>query len=96
MYASCMMKHASFSELIGDWPRDDGQTSIGTFARDIGVAYYHAQTMRYRRSISVEFWPRVISAAQKRGIKITHEDLVEMRGHRRRALRNRGAVAAVA
>ncbi len=75
----------TFAELIGTWPRDEGQTSIGTFARDIGVAYYHAQTMRYRSSIAIEFWPDVISAAKRRGRTYTHEDLAEMRVRRRSA-----------
>ncbi len=75
----------TFAELIGTWPRDEGRTSIGTFARDIGVAYYHAQTMRYRSSIAVEFWPAVINAAKLRGLEFTHEDLAKMRVPRRGA-----------
>ncbi len=79
------MTNLTFAELIGTWPRDEGQTSIGTFARDLGVAYYHAQTMRQRSSVSVEFWQAVIDAAKRRGFKLTHQDLVEMRERRRGA-----------
>jgi hypothetical protein len=92
MYSQPMMA-STFSELIGTWPRgvDDGGrelTSIATFAADLGVAYYHAQTMRYRNSISVEFWPAVIAAARKRGRVYTHEDLASMRERRRRPKRS--------
>lgn len=86
------MTASTFSELIGTWPRDVDEggrerTSIATFAADVGVAYYHAQTMRYRNSISVEFWPAVIAAARKRGRNYTHEDLANMRERRRRPKR---------
>jgi hypothetical protein len=79
------MMPATFADLIGTWPRDEGMTSIATFAADMGVPYYHAQTMRYRSSISVEKWPDVIAAAKKRGFGITHDDLAKMRGRRRGA-----------
>jgi hypothetical protein len=79
----------TFADLIGTWPRrtdEDGRklTSIATFAADVGVAYYHAQTMRYRNSISVEYWPAVIKAAKKRGRTLTHEQLGRLRGASRK------------
>ncbi len=90
------MSNLTFAELIGTWPRDEGQTSIGTFARDLGVAYYHAQTMRQRNSVSVEFWQAVIDAAKRRDIELTHQDLVEMRERRRGAKPKHRASACLA
>ncbi len=73
----------TFADLIGTWPprTDNGRklTSIATFAADVGVAYSHAQIMRYRNSISADFWPRVVAAAKRRGKRLTHDDLVRMR-----------------
>ena len=90
-----MTATTTFADLIGSWPRDEGQTSIATFARDIGVPYYHAQVMRYRNSISIENWPAVISAAKRHGVDYTHEDLAKMR-ERRRGARVRPKQRAVA
>lgn len=73
----------TFADLIGSWPRGsvNGRqlTSIATFAKDVGVAYSHAQIMRYRNSISADHWPRVVNAAKKRHKNISHEDLLRMR-----------------
>ena len=73
----------TFDELIGTWPRGvdgDGRelTSIGTFAADVGVPYSHAQVMKQRRSISATYWPRVLRAAERRGVSLTEKDLVRM------------------
>jgi hypothetical protein len=74
----------TFDELIGTWPRGvdgDGRelTSIGTFAADVGIAYYHAQVMKQRRSIGADYWPRVLDAAAKRGVALSEKDLFRMR-----------------
>lgn len=73
----------TFDELIGTWPRGvdgDGRqlTSIGTFAADVGVPYYHAQVMKQRKSISADYWPRVLRAAERRGLPLTEKDLFQM------------------
>ena len=73
----------TFADLIGSWPRGSANgrqlTSIATFAADVGVAYSHAQIMRYRNSISADYWPAIVSAAKKRRKAISHEDLSRMR-----------------
>jgi hypothetical protein len=84
----------SFAELIGTWPRAEGQTSIATFAADIGVAYYHAQMMRYRSSVNADFWPSVIRAGKRRGVEVTHDELARMRERRKRVGRPRQRVEA--
>jgi hypothetical protein len=88
MYDASMCE--SFADLIGGWPRDvddDGRkrTSIATFAADLGIPYSHAQVMRYRNSIAVEFWPAVIAAGERRGKSVTHEALSKMRERRKTA-----------
>ncbi len=85
MYRVTPMTRQTFADLIATWPRDEGQTSIATFAGDIGVPYYHASTMRYRSSISVDRWPAVIAAAKRRGFVLTHESMAKMRERRRGA-----------
>jgi hypothetical protein len=74
----------TFADLIGTWPRAPERngrrpTSIATFAADVGVAYSHAQIMRYRNSIGADYWPSVVAAAKRRGVTLTHEDLMKMR-----------------
>lgn len=78
-----------FSHLIRNWPRDDGQTSIGTFAEDINVPYQHAATMAQRNSVAPEFWPLVLKAAKKRGKPLSHEQLLLMRESRHKRTRVR-------
>lgn len=78
-----------FASLIGGWPRKGNATAIRTFAEDIGVDYQHAATMKQRNSISPDFWPRVLRAAQTVGIALNHERLLRMREARRRKTRPR-------
>ena len=74
-----------FTHLITTWPRRDKLTSIGSFAKDLGVGYDHANVMQYRNSISVEFWPRLLKAALLRGKALSHDKLLKMREASRRA-----------
>lgn len=53
----------SFTDVINLWP------SLTSFARDIRVEYVTAQIMRYRDSIAPRHWPKVVSAAGKRGFE---------------------------
>ena len=98
MYDPPMSK--TFADLIGTWPRGTDKsgtrklTSIGTFAADIGVTYSHAQIMRYRNSIGADYWPKVVSAAKLRRVRVTHEDLMMMR-ESARDRRDRPAQAAM-
>jgi antitoxin VapB len=59
--------------LMGQWP------SVAEFARDIGIKPSHAQVMKVRGSIPVDYWPATISAARARGIKgVTAELLMKL------------------
>lgn len=62
----------TFTDIIDRWP------SISIFARDIGVGYVTAQTMRYRDQISSKRWHDVVKAAQKRGLDVSYETLAEI------------------
>ncbi|KLK91395.1 hypothetical protein AA309_20040 [Microvirga vignae] len=59
-------------DIIALWP------SASELARDLGLKREsHGTVMKARGSIPVVHWPRLISAAKKRGIKgITYEVLV--------------------
>jgi hypothetical protein len=78
----------TFADLIGTWPRGikDGRarTSIQTFALDIGITDTHAQVMRFRNDVRPDYWPAVLRAAKKRGVRITFDELVRMREKTRR------------
>lgn len=52
----------SFDELFTRWPRQ------GHLSADLGVSPQHLRMMRVRRSIPVRFWPRLVAAADRRGI----------------------------
>jgi hypothetical protein len=60
---------------MGDFIRDWG---IGQFASDLGIPYFHANTMLRRNSIPVEYWPLVIAAAAARGTPMDANDLLAM------------------
>ena len=58
--------------------------SLKAFAADIRVAYVTAQVMKHRNSISPDYWPLMVSAAEKRGIKgVSYETLTKTRKPRR-------------
>lgn len=64
----------SVAALLERWP------SISDFARDIGVKPTHANVMKLRGSIPADYWPAVVDAADKRGIKgVSLETLTEIR-----------------
>lgn len=67
------------SDLIGLWP----EPSLTTFAADISVPTKHASAMKARNSINVDYWPDVISAAERRDIlDVTYERLTLMHAKR--------------
>ena len=41
------------------------------FAEAVGIPASHARTMKARNSISADYWPQVVSAAEKRSPAIT-------------------------
>lgn len=58
---------------MGLWP------SVADFGRDIGIKPSHAQTIRVRGSIPVEYWPAIIRAAAERGIEgVTADSLMAL------------------
>lgn len=81
-----------YASLIAQWPRP----FIRTFADDVGVAYLTAQMWRQRNSIPPEYWDLVVSAAAKRGIRVTMDDLQRLAAKRRkvRVGNDQAAVAA--
>lgn len=58
------------ADIINLWP------SPADFAVDLGLtSAVHARTMRLRGSIPRWYWPTVVEAAKRRGIKISVFDL---------------------
>jgi hypothetical protein len=57
--------------IIGLWP------TTQTFADDLGLkrGADHARVMKVRRRIPRRHWPRVLEAAQARGIPLTQQTL---------------------
>lgn len=84
-----MTTFKDFAQIIGSWPRDGDRTSIGTFAADVGVPYLNAQMMKHRNSISPDYWPAIVEAAQTRGLGsvVTLEVLAQMKGRKRKRIR---------
>lgn len=60
-------------DLMALWP------SVSEFARDIGVKPSHAQTMKARGRIPVDYFEATVEAASRRGFAgVTYEALVRM------------------
>jgi hypothetical protein len=62
----------TFRELI------DRFGGIPAIQSDLGVPYVTAQKMYQRDSIAVRHWPRLMSAAAARDIRVTADALVKM------------------
>jgi hypothetical protein len=61
----------TIDDLMKLWP------TVAEFARDIGIKPTHAQTMRVRGSIPVEYWPNILAAAKTRNLPgITADTLI--------------------
>lgn len=58
------------ADIIALWP------SIGAFAADIDVTAKHASQMKFRNSVPLAYWPRMVAAAAERGIDLDYEGLV--------------------
>lgn len=73
----------SYRDLI------DRYGSIGNFANAIGVEYVTAQMMRYRDSISSDYFEAIVGSAAERGF----EDVTMSKLHAmRKARRERGSL----
>ena len=48
------------------------------FGRAVGISTEHAATMRRRKSIPVHYWPPLVAAADKQGVALSYEVLVEL------------------
>jgi hypothetical protein len=59
----------TFRDIISKWP------SVSDFADDIGVEENTAKQMRTRNSVNAKYWTSMVTAAQKRGIKLSYEQL---------------------
>ena len=68
-----LQKPTTFEELLSLWetPKD--------LSVDLGVPYVNAQSMKRRKSVSVDHWPKLIELAGQRGVKITADDLLKMK-----------------
>lgn len=56
---------------------------MAVFAADVGVPYASAQSMKGRDAINPIYWPRIIRAAERRGVDgVTYEALVQMYAQR--------------
>ena len=66
MYTTAMK---TFRDIISKWP------SVSDFADDIGVEENTAKQMRTRNSVNGKYWLPMVRAAEKRGIKLTLEQL---------------------
>jgi len=63
----------SYRSIIGKW------SSIGEFARDIGVKYFTARQMFERNSIAPQHWLSVVDAAEVKGFRnVTLQRLAEI------------------
>lgn len=71
------MEHTpdTFDALLAHWTTPE-------LSADLGVPYVTARKMRERKSVSVDHWPRLVEAAQRRGIPISVEKLMRMRNKR--------------
>lgn len=58
----------TIEDLIGLWP------SGAEFARDIGVTPSHVGVLKLRKNIPSVYWPGIIAAAGRRGIKGVNAD----------------------
>jgi hypothetical protein len=76
-----MKKPSTIDEALSLW---DSHTAL---SKELGVIYVTAQAMRTRGTISDEQWPKVVAAWKRRGVKLTGDDLLDMR----RAKRERAA-----
>ena len=70
----------SFSEIISFWP------SVSALSDDLGVPYQTAAAWKQRDSVPAERWPALITAAHKRGLTITLEQLHSLRPSSDRAV----------
>lgn len=69
-YTPLIHGSASVADIIGLWP------TISEFSRDIGLKREsHGTLMKYRGSIPVAHWQKVVDAAKARGIDLSYEDL---------------------
>jgi len=67
--------------LISQWPKP----AMTEFARDLGVNWMQAHQWRLRNNIPAEYWPTLVSAAKRRGVKgITLAALAEAYAQRAR------------
>ena len=72
-----MKKPETFDELLGLWETPK-ELSI-----ELDTIYVTAQLMKRRRSVGVNHWPKLITAAAAKGVHLTTDDLLAMRERRK-------------
>lgn len=60
----------TFREVIGRWP------ATRFFARDAGCSPLLVRQWRHRNFIPPQYWPRIVSAAARRGMAEVNADLL--------------------
>ena len=70
-----MKRYRDNKHVIQQWPSNQKRTSIGNFAKDIGVTYENAKKMHTKGIIPPKYWPKVAHVAMVRGIELTIMEL---------------------
>lgn len=64
-------------QIIGLWP------SAAAMSRDIGVNPVNIRVWKYRKAIPPAYWPEIVIAAGRRGLKLSISDLAAAHRHDR-------------
>ena len=67
-----MAKPSTFEDLLANW-------STLELKADLAVPYVTARKMREHKSVSISHWPALLKAAQRKGFRLTVDDLVAMK-----------------
>lgn len=68
-----LTKPKTFEQLLNLWANPSELSS------DLDLPYVSAQMIRRRGSISPSHWPAFVSAAKRKGVELTMDDLVQMK-----------------
>lgn len=66
-----MLSGMTIRDILDEWP------SVGELADDMDVPVNTAKKWRSRQSLPVQYWDRLLRAAEHRGYSVTAEQLVE-------------------
>lgn len=68
-----LTKPKTFEQLLSLWANPSELSS------DLDLPYVSAQMIRRRGSISPAHWPAFVSAAKRKGVELTMDDMVQMK-----------------